>query len=92
MPSDARVPAALGRGRFHVVEKPCKEAREEEGSDWEVEDENVVDETVVFETEELRGGGDSDGETNAVADPDDDRADVERTWHCHGHQNISNGH
>lgn len=92
MPADAGVAPAFGRGCLHVIEKPCEEAREEEGADREVEDENVVDETVVFEAEELGGGRDGDGKTNAVADSDDDGADVEGPGQCHRHQNVSNGH
>ena len=51
--ADAGVAAAGHRGGFRVVEEARQQAREEEGAERQVEDEDVVDETVVLEAEEL---------------------------------------
>jgi len=34
--------------RLSIIQEPSKEPREEEGTQWEIKDENVVDETIIL--------------------------------------------
>jgi hypothetical protein len=90
--ADAGVAAARHRGGLRVVEEAGEEAREEEGAEGQVEDEDVVDEAVVLEPEQLRRRRHGDRQTHAVAGADHDRADEERAGHGERHHHIAHGH
>jgi hypothetical protein len=90
--ADAGVAAAGHRGGLRVVEEAGEEAREEEGAEGQVQDEDVVDQAVVLEPEQLRRCRHGDRQTHAVAGADHDRADKEGARHGQRHHDVPHGH
>lgn len=76
-------------GSLPVIQPAGEQAREEEGAQRDVEDEKVVEHAEVLQPEKLRGGRDGDGDVDAVADADDDGAQVERSGGRFGEQDVA---